>query len=287
MKALVIDVSKCNGCHNCQIACKDEHVGNDWLPYARPQPPHGHFWMKVTDVVRGTFPKVKVAYRLEICQHCADAPCIAACQRGAIVRRDDGIVLIKPDECGGDRGCLAACPYGVIYFNGDLNIAQKCTFCAHLLDKGAKEPRCVDVCPTGALRFGEEEELKTLIDRAEVIEPTGLSTRPRVYYVALPKRFIAGAVHDPAEDECIEGASVVITNLADGTGLETGTDEFGDFWFEGLRVGDYALSIEKDGYRPYRIERVSTEEDVNLGDMGLTRQSKKRSRATANGNRRK
>ncbi|MBO6010468.1 MAG: 4Fe-4S binding protein [Oscillospiraceae bacterium] len=32
MKAFVIDVSKCNGCHNCQLACKDEFVGNDWPP---------------------------------------------------------------------------------------------------------------------------------------------------------------------------------------------------------------------------------------------------------------
>ena len=32
MKVFVIDEQKCNGCHNCQIACKDEHCGNDWSP---------------------------------------------------------------------------------------------------------------------------------------------------------------------------------------------------------------------------------------------------------------
>ena len=26
--SLVIDVEKCEGCHNCFLACKDEHVGN-------------------------------------------------------------------------------------------------------------------------------------------------------------------------------------------------------------------------------------------------------------------
>ena len=25
MKTLVIDINKCNGCYNCQIACKDKH----------------------------------------------------------------------------------------------------------------------------------------------------------------------------------------------------------------------------------------------------------------------
>lgn len=38
MKAFVIDVARCNGCMNCQIACKDEHCGTDWLPYAAEQP---------------------------------------------------------------------------------------------------------------------------------------------------------------------------------------------------------------------------------------------------------
>jgi tetrathionate reductase subunit B len=277
MKALVIDVSKCNGCYNCQIACKDEHVGNDWSPYAKPQPLSGHFWIKVTDIVRGTFPKVKVAYKHDICQHCGDAPCIPACKHKAIVRRDDGIVLIKPDQCRGDKNCVVACPYGVIYFNEILNISQKCTFCAHLLDNGAKEPRCVDVCPTGALTFGEEEELKTLINKAEAIEPAGLTTRPRVFYVALPKRFVAGAVFDPAADECIEGASVTLTDLENGSDRTTGTDGFGDFWFEGLKVGSYSLTVEQKGYMPYRIESLSTEQDVNLGDIGLISLSEKRS----------
>jgi tetrathionate reductase subunit B len=271
MKVMVVDVSKCNGCYNCQIACKDEHVGNDWSPHAKPQPPRGHFWIKVTDVVRGTFPKVKVAYKHDICQHCANAPCIPACKSQAIVRREDGIVLIKPDECRGDRSCVAACPYGVIYFNEDLKIAQKCTFCAHLLDNGAKEPRCVGVCPTGALSFGEEEELKALIDKAEVMEPAGLSTRPRVYYVALPKRFIAGAVYDPAEDECIEGATVTLTDLKDGNRITASTDEFGDFWLEGLKVAEYSLFVEKEGFSSHWVESVSTDQDVNLGDIALVR----------------
>ncbi|MFH0915517.1 MAG: oxidoreductase, partial [bacterium] len=43
-KVMVIDLSICNGCHNCQVACKDEHVGNDWSPIARPQPDTGQFW---------------------------------------------------------------------------------------------------------------------------------------------------------------------------------------------------------------------------------------------------
>ena len=123
MKAMVIDLTKCNGCYNCQIACKDEHVGNDWTPYAKPQPDTGQFWMKVTDMVRGTVPKVKITYLHDICQHCDDAPCIPACHQKAIYKRDDGIVIINPDKCAGRMDCIHACPYKVIYFNEVLNIA--------------------------------------------------------------------------------------------------------------------------------------------------------------------
>ncbi len=268
MKIMLIDISKCNGCHNCQIACKDEHVGNDWTPYSKPQPITGQFWTKVMDVTRGTFPKVKVSYLHSICQHCDDAPCIPACPQKAIYKRGDGIVLIDPGKCGGSRNCLDACPYEAIYFNRDLNISQKCTFCAHLLDKGWKEPRCVDVCPTGARAFGEEDQFADLIKKAEILLPES-KAKPRVYYIGLPKRFIAGALYDPKQDECIRGAKIALTNLKTGEKIVASSDDFGDFWLEGLKVGKFSVVIEKEGFQVKEIESVSTEKDVNLGDIAL------------------
>ncbi len=268
MKALVIDINKCNGCYSCQVACKDEHVGNDWTPYAKPQPDTGQFWMKVTDIIRGTVPKVKISYTHDMCQQCDDAPCIPSCTKQAIYKRDDGIVIIDPEKCVGARNCIDACPYGVIYYNWDLNIAQKCTFCAHLLDKGWKEPRCVDICPTKALQFGEEEDLKELIDQAEELHPE-FHAKPRVYYIGLPKRFVAGAVCDPEEDACTEGAAVTLSDMSTGETFTTKTDNFGDFWLRGLKVATYSLVVEKEGYLPKEIKSISTEKDINLGDIDL------------------
>lgn len=270
-KVLIIDITKCNGCHNCQIACKDEHVGNDWTPIARPQPLSGQFWIRVTDKVRGSVPKVKVAYLHLLCQHCDDAPCIKACRNQAIYKRPDGIVIIDPEKCKGSKDCIKECPYeGVIYFNDEFNIAQKCTFCAHLLDKGWKETRCSDVCPTGAFTFGEEEELGDLIARAETIKPE-LGAKPRVYYIGLPKRFIGGTIYNPESDEVLINADVNIINNSNGKEISVKTDDFGDFWIDGLSPNRYTIVVRKTGYEEKRLEADITVNDINLGDIPMHR----------------
>jgi len=270
MKVLVIDVSRCNGCYNCQIACKDEHCGNDWTPYAKPQPNVGQFWMKQVEEERGSAPKVRVTYTPTPCMHCDEPPCIPACPiEGAIYKRDDGIVIIDPEKCNGCGDCVNACPYDTIYLNEDLNVAQKCTMCAHLLDRGWKEPRCVDACPTGALRFGEESEFKDLLSKSEVLHPE-FKAKPRVHYIGLPGRFVAGAVYDPDEDKCLEGATAVLTDVKGGKKFTVKTDNFGDFWFENME-GDktFSLKIEKEGYVSAEIKDICTEKDVNVGDIEL------------------
>ena len=84
-KVFVIDVAKCNGCYNCQVACKDEHAGNEWMPYAKAQPDIGQFWMKVDQKTCGTIPKVRVNYTPQLCNHCKNASCIAAAKDGAVL----------------------------------------------------------------------------------------------------------------------------------------------------------------------------------------------------------
>ena len=114
MKAFAIDLSICNGCYCCQVACKDEHCGQDWLPYAKAQPETGQFWLGVDEMVRGQVPKVKITYLPTLCQHCDDAACIKACPvEGAIYQREDGMVIIDPQKCTGLQTVRGRLPYGV------------------------------------------------------------------------------------------------------------------------------------------------------------------------------
>jgi NAD-dependent dihydropyrimidine dehydrogenase PreA subunit len=163
---------------------------------------------------------------------------------------------------------LDACPYDVIYFNDNLHIAQKCTGCAHLLDKGWKEPRCADSCPTDALMLIDEKELSQVKGKVETFHPE-YGTKPRVYYINLPRKFIGGCVYDPISKRIIESATCTLTNEKGAT-FSAKTDGFGDFWFEDMEVGTYSLKIEREKYPTKIINKIIAEKDVNLGDIALS-----------------
>lgn len=266
MKAFVIDLKKCVGCHDCQIGCKDEHCGNNWMPYAQPQPDTGQFWMKLNQYERGARPHIKVTYLPVLCQHCDNAPCMAACTtEGAIYKREDGLVLINPAKCNGCGDCVEACPYDAIFFNEELNIAQKCTGCAHLVDRKwpIEVPRCVDNCHKDVFQFGEEAELD--LTGTELLHPE-YGTKPRVYYKGLPKRFVAGTVYDPVEKEVIIGATCTLAN--DGKQFTAKTDNFGDFWLRDLPEADFTLTITA-GSKVKTFTVSTKEKDLGLGDIAL------------------
>ncbi|MBP1707253.1 MAG: bthL [Chloroflexi bacterium] len=270
----VIDITRCNGCYNCVLACKDEHFENEYPGYAAAQPMTGQFWMKMTERERGQFPKVKVAYTAIPCMHCENAPCVAAAIDGAVYQRRDGIVIIDPQKAKGQRQIVSSCPYRVIYWNEELALPQKCTLCAHLLDAGWKEPRCSEVCPTRAIKFGDlddpDSEVARLVasGKTERMHPE-FKLKEKVTYLGLPKRFVAGAVVFGDIRECAEG--VAVTLKSDNDMKTTQTDNYGDFEFEGLPENvKYFITLESPQYKPVQIA-VNTNNDRYLGEIVLER----------------
>ncbi|MCI8469571.1 MAG: oxidoreductase [Eggerthellaceae bacterium] len=267
MKVFVFDSELCNGCYNCHLACKDEHSGNDWSPIAKPQQDTGMFWLNLKQVERGQVPRVKVSNIAHLCQHCDNAPCIEAAP-DAVYRREDGLVIIDPEKAKGNRALVDACPYGAISWNVELELPQKCTGCAHLLDDGWTEPRCVDACALKALRFGDAEDFAEEIARSEELRPE-LGSGPHVYYLNLPKRFIGGTLVDFEADEVVIGATVTLQQEGSEDVLTTTTDEFGDFWFKQIEPARYRLYFQADDYLTRYLDVSTVDEDKSVGDVEL------------------
>ena len=259
---IVVDVAKCVGCFNCMIACKDEHVGNSWQPYTDEQEKHGEKWIGPVKHERGVAPFTEMFFVTQFCQHCGDAQCEKAFP-DAVTRRDDGIVLINAEKAKGNKGLVDACPYGSISWNEEKQTAQKCTLCAHLLDNGWKEPRCVQACPLRALSVvsDDSEEFGGTAKTAQALQPlTGGNNLPRVLYRNLYKRdtcFIAGSL--AFRDGDIERAATdaLVKLSKDGSVInEEKVDFFGEFKIDRLpkNSGAYELVCSLDGYNPIKTE---------------------------------
>lgn len=269
---MVIDINKCTGCYNCFLACRDEFAGNEYAGYSAAQPMEGQNWIKVIEKERGQYPRVKVAYTPITCMHCDDAPCISRAENSAVYRRKDGIVIIDPVKAKGQRQLITACPYRVIEWNEESQLPQKCTLCAHMLDRGEREPRCVESCPTGALAFGDmdnpQSEVFQLLASEEVESlHSEFGLKEQVKYLNLPGKFIAGAVIYGDRDECARGVTVVLKGK--GEKREAKTNAFGDFEFEGLADNaDYVIELVAAGYKSKKL-KVKTWKDLSLGEIIL------------------
>ena len=273
--ALIIDVQKCENCNNCFLACKDEYVDNDWPGYSVAQPRHGQHWMNIFQKERGQCPMVDVAYLPVPCMHCDNAPCLKTGKGGAVHQRPDGIVLIDAVKASGRQDIVKSCPYGAIWWNEEKQLPQKCTFCAHLLDSGWKEPRCVQACPTGALLalFQEEDEFKITVEseNLELLHPE-YQTKPRVYYKNLYRYFqcfIGGNVAFVIDEivECAEGAEVVLIKDSKEVGRAI-TDNYGDFKFDHLEENSGLYSLEVS-FRDHgkKVVQVDLATSVFLGTI--------------------
>lgn len=273
---LIIDVARCENCNNCVLANKDEFVGNEFPGYSKPQALHGEGTIKIHRQVRGDRHLVDAAYLPTLCNHCDDAPCVKA-GNGCVSKRADGIVIIDPEKSKGRKDLVEACPYGSIVWNEEQGVPQNWIFDAHLLDKGWKEPRCVQSCPTDAMRSVklDNAEIARLAaaEGLTVLKPE-LATRPRVYYKnahRFTRCFVGGSVltRQGGVLDCVSGARVDL--LKGGTSVQTThTDVFGDFKFDGLAAdsGRYRVRISHATQGSAEVE-VQLGQTQVLGDIEL------------------
>ena len=274
---LIIDVAECTNCQLCALAAMDEYVDNAWPGVSAPMPKHGHRWIDIVQKERGQVPMVDIAYLPTLCNHCDNAPCLAAGKDGAVRKRDDGIIIIDPDKAKGRKDLVDACPYGHIWWNEAEQLPQAWPFDAHLLDQGWKHTRGHQACPTAAMRSVkvDDEAMQRMVrdEGLEVLKPE-LGTKPRVYYKNLwryTKGFIGGTVSAEAGGviDCVESA--IIRLLKDGASVaQTTSDNYGDFKFDRLDEGSgrYTLEISAPGRAKKAVE-VELGASTNVGEIRL------------------
>lgn len=278
---MVINISKCIACYACFVACKDEFWGNDYLPYSLGIKKRDQTLIKIVKRERGKFPYVKLAYMPMLCMQCDNPLCGKVAKNGAVYRRTDGVVIIDPIKAVGQREIVNACPYGLISWNDERGIPQKCTFCVHRIENG-KVPRCVQACPSDALTFGDldnpESEVSRLVkeNSARIFHPE-YETKPNIYYIGLNGMtgfFIAGSVAFRDTDDCAENVKVTLENKRNGEKRITYTDFFGTFEFDGLEPNtEYIIKLEHPNYAHKELKLVLNE-DTYMGYIFLENERK-------------
>jgi len=154
--AILIDITRCIGCEECVLACKEENdLGPDRLRKGQ-EAVDGLSATRFSTILR----KPDDHFVRQQCRHCLEPACVSACLVGAMQKTPEGAVVYDSELCMGCRYCLVACPYGIPRYEWDeaAPLVRKCHLCHHRVVEG-REPACVESCPEDALLFGERDQL--------------------------------------------------------------------------------------------------------------------------------
>lgn len=223
---MVIDLDKCTGCGACSVACQQEN--NVSFRPDESDKLRTLSWMTLYRLENGAdWPDYRSAMLPRPCMHCDSphhSPCTFVCPVNATIRDErTGIVDHVAVRCIGCRYCMVACPYHARSFNWwdpqwpksmeamltpevsprMRGVVEKCTFCHHRLnlardrarlngedpDEVVYTPACAEVCPTGAITFGNLKDPNSAVAKLakdprafRILEK--LHTEPKVYYLS-------------------------------------------------------------------------------------------------------
>ena len=154
--AMLIDLSRCVGCGNCQRACVEANQLHPTTEQMQGLSAETYTYVEPRNLDGG-----KTRWVKRQCMHCLDAACASACPVSALYKTPEGPIAYRADRCLGCRYCMASCPFGVPRFeweNGLTPQIRKCMFCYQRQQNG-EQPACAANCPSGALKFGTRDQL--------------------------------------------------------------------------------------------------------------------------------
>lgn len=147
-KAILVDITKCIGCRNCEQACKQIH-GFPMESEAQLSPTA----LTVVEERGDRFVR-------RMCMSCQDPACASACLVGALKKTALGPVTYDSSKCIGCRYCIVACPFNVPRYEWSklVPFVKKCDMCYERQSKG-QLPGCVEACPVQASIAGWRDDI--------------------------------------------------------------------------------------------------------------------------------
>lgn len=181
--AVLVDITKCVGCDSCSVACKlynnlewdesqsgaNNESGQGNSTNTAVESSWNNTRLKDNQWTTIQFSEHEVngqsvwRFAKNQCLHCLEPACESACFAKAFRKTETGAVTYNANLCVGCRYCMLACPFDVPKFEWKSAIPAitKCQFCQTRITEG-QMPACATACPTGALLFGDREELLSI-----------------------------------------------------------------------------------------------------------------------------
>jgi len=151
-KALLYDATLCIGCKQCEGACAQQNnlPYDDAVAAETVQSAHKYTVVKTMDD----------KFMRRLCMHCEKPACASVCPVGAFHKTAAGPVVYDVWKCIGCRYCMVACAFNQPKYEWQsLNPrVRKCIMCPDRLAEG-KPTACAEICPTGATKFGERDDI--------------------------------------------------------------------------------------------------------------------------------
>ncbi|CCH48433.1 4Fe-4S dicluster domain-containing protein [Pseudodesulfovibrio piezophilus] len=177
-KTILIDTSRCTACRGCQIACKEWHelpanktyqVG--WGSHQNPQDlnPNNYKLVRFSEHLDNGV--VRWNFFPDQCRHCDIAPCKETgdmyIEEAIVQDEQTGAIVYTANTKGFTKEQFEeireSCPYNIPRRHEETGIMAKCTMCNDRIHSGMP-PVCVKSCPTGAMQFGDREEMLKLAE---------------------------------------------------------------------------------------------------------------------------